>query len=250
MWCFFDESYPTEGGVTSVIACLMRNETVRILDEILYAAKRRHYGQVHAKDLSREIKGSALLSNYSFKMLANKQKYSRNIEIAKDILRACAELPPDHTIQVFGAAIYGGKDVLKRVHSGRLGFPIVEMLRRISVAAAEMEPTRSVNLVFDESLTDTNVAISVTRFVAGVSLQNVSQFPLIGLSHVTPGIQLADLGAYILGRRAVGDDRFSVWLTRLRNMEWTGQIGGHQRMGIQRWDSDGTATVRVRKKWE
>jgi len=107
-----------------------------------------------------------------------------------------------------------------------------------------------VNLVFDEKLADRDAAISIRRFVSGVELPNVSHYPLVGVSHVSPGIQLADIGAYILGRRAVGNKSFQVWLTRLRNLEWSGQVEGRGRMGIQRWDSLPGGQVKVRKKWE
>jgi len=249
MWCFFDESYPPEGDVGSVIACLMRNETVRRLDAILYRARRRHFGKEQARDLHHEIKGKALLSNNSFRML-ERHGYSRNQELVKDILTDCAKLNEPHQMLVFGAAIYGATDILKRVHEERLAFPVVEILKRVSHAAREMGDDRSVNLVFDERLADKNVSISIRRFVSGVKLSNVSHYPLIGVSHVSPGIQLADIGAFILGRRAVGDRRFGVWLSRLRNLEWCGKVDGRERMGIQRWDSLPDGRVRVRRKWE
>jgi hypothetical protein len=249
MWCFFDESYPNEGGVTSIICCLMRTETVSELDRIMYAAQHRHLGKQHAKDLEREVKGTALLSNASFKML-KKYGHSTNQSVAQDILREVSLKESTHEILVFGAAVYGARDLLKNVGSAKLSFPLVEILKRVSVAGAAMEPQRKVHLVFDESLTDRRIAMSIRRFVAGVRLANVSPFPLVGVSHVSPGIQFADLGAFILGRRAVGDVRFKSWITRLRKMEWSGNVEGRHRLGIQRWDGDKHGRMTVRKKWE
>jgi hypothetical protein len=228
---------------------MMRTETIPRLDRILYAAQHRHFGSEQAKAMDREIKGSQLLANNSFKML-QKYGYSSNLEVAKDIFRDCSSLSDNHAVRIFGAAIWGEKDVLKKVHEGKLNFPLVELLKRVSAACKEMEPSRTVHLVFDESLADRDISISICRFIKGVGLGNVSHYPMNGVSHVTPGIQLADIGAYILGRRAVGDVRFKPWLSTLRNLEWTGIVDGRYRMGIQRWDSDGTATVRVRKYWE
>jgi len=249
MWCFFDESYPDEGGVASVVACLMRTETIRSLDTVFYSAQRKHWGAKQARDLKREVKGMTVLSKNSFKML-KKFRHSTSQQVAGDILRGCAELPPEKSIRIFGAAIYGEKDILKRVRRDRLAFPVVAILQAVSQAAKEMANDRTVNLVFDEKLADRDVSISLRRFVAGVRLTNVSHYPLIGVSHVTPGIQLADICAYILGRRAVGDKLFGPWLSRVRQLEWNGEVGGVQRLGIQRWDAGADGMVTVRKKWE
>ena len=131
MWCFFDESYPTDTALTSVVACLMRNEAVAKLDQILYQARKKHLGTAHAKDLHREIKGQQLLSANSFRM-AKKHKHSCNHQVAKDILSECAALTGEYQIRVFAAAVYGEKDILKRVNQAKLTAPIVHMLRTIS----------------------------------------------------------------------------------------------------------------------
>ncbi|MFH1924333.1 MAG: DUF3800 domain-containing protein [Planctomycetota bacterium] len=248
MWCFFDESYPPEGGVTSVVACLMRNETVRELDQIIYRARQTHFGRKHARNLQHELKGKNLLSATSFRM-AEKHGYSVNHSLVQDVLAECAKIKVKYTILVFGAAVYGAQDILKRVGEEKLAFPIVEVLKRVSAAAAELAIGRTVNLVFDEKLADRDAAIAIRRFVSGVKLPNVSHYPLIGVSHVSPGIQLADIGAYILGRRAAGDRRFTSWMTKLRNLEWSGQVEGRERMGIQRWDTLPNGQARVRKTW-
>jgi hypothetical protein len=249
MWCFFDESYPDGADVACICACLMRVESLSALNKLMYNSRRKHFGSVRAKDLSVELKGTSLLSNQSFKMLSKGNGYSINQQVADDVLRGCVELPAELTIKIFGAAVYGEKDILKKVQSDRLAFPVVEVLRRVSAAACEMDPNGMVDLVFDQQLAEKSVAISIRKFIAGVQLPNVSQFPLAGVSHVSPGLQLADLGAYILGRRAAGDQRFHKWMMRLRQLEWSGIIGGYNRMGIQRWDSDGSGRVRVRQKW-
>jgi len=155
-----------------------------------------------------------------------------------------------HPVLVFGAVVYGAQDILKQTGLRRLNYPFVELLRRVSAAASGLASDRSVNLVFDEKLTDRDVAISIRRFVSGVRLPNVSHYPLVGVSHVSPGIQLADIGAYILGTRSVGDRRFTPWLTRLRNLEWSGQVNGRNRMGIQRWDALPDGIAKVRERWE
>ncbi|MFN0053002.1 MAG: hypothetical protein ACKV0T_12520 [Planctomycetales bacterium] len=247
MWCFFDESYPDEGGVTTVVAVLLHARSLPHIDQVIYRAKRKYFGREHAKDLSLELKGQKLLSNYSFKM-AQQYGSSKNHLVVQEVISELWKNVDEHPVYVFGAAVYGAKDILRQ--PGKLSFPLVEILRRVSAAAGESGASVLVNLVFDEQLADLQVAISLRRFVSGVQLRNVSHYPLIGVSHVTPGIQLADIGAYILGRRAVGDLRFKAWLSQLRQLEWTGTINGYSRMGIQRWDAHPSGSVTVRKKWE
>jgi hypothetical protein len=249
VWCFFDESYPNGCDVACVVACLMNDAALERVDQILYRARHSHFGSKNAKDLLHEIKGSELLSNYAFKM-HEKYGHSCNLEASKDILRECSLLSGPLTIRVFGAAVYGEREILKRVAQQKLAYPLAEMLKRISFAATEASCSRPVSLVFDEKLTDRDVSISIRRFVAGINLPNVSHFPLISVSNVSPGIQLADLGAFILGRRAAGDARFVQWLARLKGMEWKGFINGRERFGIKRWDSDGAGIVRLRRRWE
>lgn len=248
MWCFFDESYPNGCDVTSVVACLMKNEAVEPLNHILYRAQHAHFGSAHARDLQMEVKGSKLLSNYAFRM-AEQHGHSCNLEAAKDILRDCARLRDDQLIQFFGSVIYGEKDILKKISQHQLAYPLVEMLKRISFAADRLSPSRSVSLVFDEQLAALDASIAIRRFVAGRRLSNVSHYPLIAVSNVSPGIQLADLGAFILGRRAAGDARFEPWVSRLRRFTWKGEIDGRTRFGIKRWDSDGAGKVRLRRTW-
>ncbi len=215
----------------------------------MYRACKKHLGRTHAKDLHREIKGQQLLSANSFRMAA-RHRHSCNHEVAKDILHECAELAGTNAIRVFAAAVYGERDILKRVNKERLTRPIANMLRNISCAAAEMGSDRSVTLVFDDQLADRNTSISIRRFVAGINLPNVSHYPLIGVSHVSPGIQLADLGAFIVGRRAVGDMKFNPWVSRLREIEWIGEMNGRKRRGFVRWTSNGDGTVAYRNRWE
>ena len=95
-----------------------------------------------------------------------------------------------------------------------------------------------------------DLAISTRRFVSGVQLSNVSHYPLVAVSHVSPGVQLADIGAYILGRRAAGDHKFNVWIQRLRNLEWSGEVDGRNRMGIQRYQRLPNGEFKIRKRWE
>jgi len=116
--CFFDESYPPEGVVTSVLACLMRNETVRELDQIMYRARHTHFGKKHAHTLLYELKGKDLLSSASFRM-AKKHGYSINHALVQDVLAGCAKAKEEHKILVFGAAVYGAGERIFLNESGK-----------------------------------------------------------------------------------------------------------------------------------
>jgi hypothetical protein len=240
VWCFFDESYQqANGGVTAIAACLMNDHTVRGLDLVLYNARRKHFGRDHAKDLTKELKGSALLSSASFRQM-EKFGNNRNHDLASQIFRDCVKFRREHPIWIFGSVVYGALGVLTRLGTHRLVRPVTDILDKVSAAACAANHTRRVNLVFDNQICgqEPAIAAAVRRFVSGVGLPNVSHYPLIGVSHVSPGIQLADICAFILGRRAVGDSNFDPWLNRMQQLEWVGTVNGYPRTGIQRWEED------------
>jgi len=250
MWCFFDESYPADDtDVTSVVACLMRDETVRFLDRTIYIARKKYFGIEQAKSQSFEIKGSQMLSNNSFR-LEKKYGQSTNHQVAKEILTECIKSRDEHPVYVLGAAIYGHRDILKTISNDHLVLPITDILEKASVAAASLEPKGRVNLVFDEQIgAQTEMAISTRKFVAGTRLPNVSHYPLVAVSHTSPGLQLADLGAYILARRALGDRRFIAWHQLLQQLEWTGQVRNRDRRGIQRYECQKGGAIGIRTRW-
>ncbi len=233
MWCFFDESYPSDRDVTAIVACLMQSRTVRVLDKLLYEARREFFGQDHARDLTQELKGKDLLSNYAIKM-QTKHGQSRNLEFVDRVLNGCNGLRhTENRIYLFSAVIYGAREMLTKVQNPKLDKPIARMLDHVSAAACRINPKDRVNLVFDEQLgTRAAVSIRTRRFVAGVALRNVSHFPLSGVSNVIPGIQLADIGAAIVGKRAAGDKRFDVWVNKLNVLTWRGHVDGKLRKSL------------------
>lgn len=237
MWCFFDESY--QANVTAIAACLMDDRTLRAVDRIMYSARRVHFDLEHAKDLTKELKGAQLLSNYTFRQVAQYGD-NANQELAKAVLQGCHAASQLGSLKVFGAVVYGQQGVLTKLGKDRLARPVADLLDKISAAAASGPSRRRVSLVFDSQIcgAEPTIAAAVRRFVAGVRLPNVSHFPLVGVSHVCPGIQLADICAFVLGRKAIGDHRFDTWLQRVEQLVWSGTIGNYSRSGIQRWELD------------
>jgi hypothetical protein len=247
VWCFFDESFPPEGGVTAITACLMQEKAVRALDRVMFSARQDHFGREHAKSLTNELKGTELLSKNSFRM-AKKYGSSRNHMVAADILNGCHVIHYQHPIRIFGCIIYGKESDLQRaVDATRLERPLVDMLRKVSISATQIKPNERVHIVFDEQLgVRADVAIRTRQFVAGVGLKNVSKYPLASVSNVSPGVQLADICTYILGRRAVGDIASMRWMSMLRRLEWHGRNNGHKSRGIVCYSRDGKGTERCR----
>jgi len=252
MWCFFDESY--QDNCTAVAACLMHERTIRGLDLVLYDARKKHFGREHARDLSIEIKGKGLLSNFTFKQ-QEKFGNNRSHDLLDQVFKKCVEFRGEHPIWIFGAVVYGAAGILKQLGSERLSRPIADILDKVSAAAVTAKgdgPPRRVTLVFDSQIcgAEPDMAAAVRRFVSGVKLQNVSHFPLAGVSHVTPGIQLADICAFVLAKRAVGDVKFEPWVARVRQLEWHGMVGQYHRPGIRCWKTNDHGKLVVCQDWQ
>ena len=243
MWCFLDESYPPEGGVTAIAGCLMQTRAVQRLDRELFVARRTHFGDEHARDLHRELKGKDLLSRQSFIRLARHGE-QKNHAVASDVLDACVRIRGTHPIYVFGAVVYGAHDLLTTVTEKKLMKPLTHILNLVSSSAGMINPRDRVNLVFDEQLgTRADVAIRARQFIAGVELPNVSPYPLSAVSNVSPGIQLADLCAFILGRQAIGDRNFLPWMSKLRRLEWRGHVHRRGQHGLAIFQRNGDGQI-------
>jgi hypothetical protein len=227
----------------------MSEKTVRALDLILYNARKKFFGVEHARDLTLELKGKDLLSRSSFKM-AKKNGTSTNHEIVRRILHKCIECQVQHPIFLFGATVFGETSTITNVGKNRLSAPLADILNKVSDAATRLNEKSVVHLVFDGQMcgAEPHIAASVRRFVSGVQLRNVSHYPLIGVSHVTPGIQLADIVAFILGRCAHDDPDFISWFEALQPLEWTGSIAGFQRRGFQKWEKDESGKTVIRRE--
>ena len=109
---------------------------------------------------------------------------------------------------MFGITVFGTNPHLGVTGPRNLDLPYRELMERIS--AEGVKRNREVKLVFDQRFgAHTGIAIGIHGFLQGVRLPMIYPFPYFGVSHVTPCLQVADIGAYILGRRAIGDERFA-----------------------------------------
>ena len=65
-----------------------------------------------------------------------------------------------------------------------------------------------------------------------------------------PGIQFADICAFVLRRRADGDSRFEPWVDRLKAFEWKGRVNGFPSYGIRRWHENDKGKLVVCHEWK
>jgi len=103
MWCFVDESW--HKGRTEEIGVLAGvlgpRAAFERLARAMYAIRRKYYGEDHARDLRRELVGSSLFSNLSFRHQG--KGYSKNLAVAREVV----EWARGHGIRIVGITVYG-----------------------------------------------------------------------------------------------------------------------------------------------
>ena len=245
MYCYVDESWHESqvehvGVLAGVIA---PKSTFQKLGRAFYQIRRKYYTQEHARDLSRELSGSQLFSNLSFKH----QKtggYSKNLSVAREVLVKADEMK----IRIVGITVYGEtKPTLLSPSPKRLDRPFKELCRRI---IAEIPPRKTGTLIFDQRLgAQEGISIAVYNYLAGLaSERRLDPHAFVGVSNVFPGIQLADIVAHVLGRYATGDVRFDDWYKLLRRLQMEGTDAAGKRVyGLMRLEWSGNNEFKVRR---
>jgi len=225
MWCFIDESWQ-EGGKEhiGVLAAAVGSQTdFELLGRHLYQVRKKYYNEENARDLRSELKGKDLFSNHSFKMLES--GYSKNLSVAREVI----EWINHSGIRLAGITIYGEtKPPLLSPNLKSLSTPFRELCVRISACLADHQPGQ---LIFDQRLgAQEEISISVHNYLAGIREgQRLIPHPLIGVSNVWPGLQLADIVAHILGKYALGDKRFAFYYNKIKQAQIEGKnhLGKH-----------------------
>jgi hypothetical protein len=258
VWCFIDESWSPEGyrprfGV--VLGVLLLNDQLPELEQFLFGIRRKYFGTPHAKDRRRDLKGKELLSRYALDLWSKNHSVPRNICVVREIL-ALPKRRPDFFLQVFAATVYrqdATRPALASPDHKHLAEPFVSLIQNVSVAAYERFPTRSVNLVFDQRMcVQTELAIAVTNFIAGRRLRNVSPYPYFAVSNVSPGIQVADIFAHIIAKRAQKIGKVMHLYNELTSLQWVSKGVRPQRYGLVRFNervSGQQIIYRVRRTW-
>lgn len=245
-WCYIDESWRNDGPEEiAVLAGVVGGQhDFRELDRFLFKLRRKYYSEDHAKDRTRELKGSKLLSNTSFKM-QEKHGFSQNLMVARELLEWTAR----SSLKFVGVTVYGeDKPSLLTPEAKQLDRPFKELCLRVKHAIPDSEQGF---LVFDQRVgAQEPISISISNYLAGMpDNENLYPHPLVGVSNVHSGVQLADLAAYVLARWATGDNRVSTYYNLISGSQWKGAVQGKNKFGLVRLQhhTDGRYTVRTQR---
>ncbi len=243
-WCYIDESWPdTLNEKVGVLAAAVGpQEAFERLDRFMYQMRRKYYSEEHARDRGKELKGADIFSSYSFKM-EQKYGFSKNLCIGREVFEWVAK----SDIRLIGVSVYASTQPSLLTHNSKdLSRPFRELCLR---AKAAVPVTKRGVMVFDQRVgAQEGITIGIYHYLAGMADNHtLSPYPLIGVSNVLAGLQLADMAAYVLGRWATGDDRCRLYYRLVSNCQLrpNGQNGlplfGLIRLQHQ---SDGSYTVR------
>ena len=244
MWCFIDESWhkgPSE-QIGVLAAAVGPRRDFDELGRFLFRIRRKYYGEQNARDLRSELKGANLFSNFSFRQ--HERGYSKNLSVAREAI----EWTGTTDIRFVGVCIYGNTDPpLLTPNLKVLSAPFRELCVRV---LSHVPDDRSAQLVFDQRLgAQEQISIAVHNYLAGIKdNRKLHPIPLIGVSNVCPGLQLADLAAYILGKYSAGDARFDSWYRKIGRLQTQGtDHRGHRVFGLLRLQWQGNDQYVPRK---
>jgi len=252
MWCFIDESWHEPKSEQSehvgvLVAALGQRTAFEELGHFMFRIRRKYYGEKNAKDLRSELKGSCLFSNASFRQ--DERGMSKNLLVAREVL----EWVKQSEIRFVGISIYGKeKPPLLTPNLKLLSPPFRELCTRVR---AHVPTNQEAHMVFDQRLgAQEEICIAIHNYLAGIREdRRLVPNPLIGVSNVWPGLQLADIAAYILGKYSNGDDRFNVWYRRIIRLQTDGRdhrgrhVYGFLRMQWEGEDQYAARTIRTKK---
>jgi hypothetical protein len=186
------------------------------LGRFLYAVRKKYYGETNARDLRSELKGKDLFTNFAFKQ--QKAGYSKNLSVAREVL----EWVDRSKIRFVGVCIFGDtRPPLLTPDLKSLSTPFRELCVRI---LAHVPENQAGQLIFDQRLgAQEEISVAVHNYLAGIRENHrLLPNPLIGVSNVWPGLQLADIAAFILGKYAAGDDRLGYYHRRISRLQTEG----------------------------
>jgi hypothetical protein len=219
-WCFIDESWQESGpehiGVLAAVVCSW--STHEKLAHEMFRLRRKYYGDAHARDHTRELKGRELLSNASFKHAAA-HNFSKNLTIAREIL----EFARGENIRLSAGAFYGDKPPpLLSSNPKMLAPPFRELCLRMW---AHLPAPGHAHIVFDQRLgAQEGISIAMHNYLAGMATPHrIRPLPLVAVSNICAGLQLSDIVAFIVGRYSSGDERFLSWYKLVSRLQIEGR---------------------------
>lgn len=245
MWCFIDESWheSAKEHVGALAAVIGSKTDFDALGSFFYRVRKKYYGESNARDLRSELKGANLFSNQSFKRKVG--GYSKNLSLAREVV----EWLSTSNIRLVGICVYG--DIRPALLSPNLK-SLSTPFRELCVRVLSHIPGHAIGqLVFDQRLgAQEDISIAVFNYLVGIQEnQRLNPHPLVGVSNVWPGLQLADIVAHILGRYAVGDNRFSFYHGKIIKVQTNGKDHHQNRVfGFLRLQWQGNDNFSVRKR--
>ncbi|MCG6551345.1 MAG: DUF3800 domain-containing protein [Candidatus Magnetominusculus sp. LBB02] len=171
---------------------------------------------------SGEIKGKELFNNYHFK-LESKGIKSIGLELARDIFNYMETLKTRY----FASIVFSEQEIdLACNDANQLERPYFFLFERIDLFMKESYPTLMAKLVFDDRGVQDNKKISksISNFFhkcsVGQKFDSIIKVPLFAISSENVGIQMADIGAYLLGKRFTGDKTRLEFFKKVKGMQF------------------------------
>ncbi|QBG48155.1 DUF3800 domain-containing protein [Verrucomicrobia bacterium S94] len=246
MWCYVDESWQkNEDEHLGVLAAIVGPEDIfEKLNRQLFHLRKKYYGIEHARDMTRELKGTSLLSNSSFKM-QEKHGFSKNLAIAHEVFAWVPLHAPG--LKLISISVYGDKKPpLLAPDPKKLSRPFKELCVRINSAIPK---GKRCQLVFDQRVSaQEGIAVAVVNYLAGMKENTrMRKCPLMGVSNTIGGLQLADMAAYVMGKYNSGDDRFLRYYKMLSVFQLHAEFEIRSLHGFVRLQWDGNNDYIIRK---
>jgi len=223
MLFFIDESWQStcnkkyKAGVLSAIQ--IKSHDFNECSSYIYALKIKHLGTKYSNT---EIKGKELLKNYLFK-LESQGIESKGLNFVRDTLNYMKVLG----IRCFASIVFSEEEIdLACADVHQLERPFRFLFERIDMFMKENYPGLMAKLIFDDRglQFNTELSKSISNFFhksgAGQSFDTIIKVPFFAMSSENIGVQMADIGAYILGSRFTGDKKKIEFFRKLKELEF------------------------------
>lgn len=236
MLFFIDESWHTtkdgryKVGVLSAIQIKSHDFNDCSID--IFNLKIKHLGY-QCRD--NELKGKELLKNWLFKLEAKGIK-SVGLSLARDIIDYIAS----RGVQFFASVVLSTEEIdLACADATQLERPFFFLCERIDLFMKENHPGLMAKMIFDDRglQCNENISKAISNFFhrsrVGQSFDHIIKVPFFAISSENTGIQIADIGAYILGSRFAGDRKKMEFFQKIKNLQFrsrtTVNVNGHNK---------------------
>jgi hypothetical protein len=223
MLFFIDESWQWsfnkkfKVGVLSAVQ--IKSHDYNEFSSQIFNLKIKHLGY---KSRNTELKGKDLLKKYFFRLEA-KGFSSDGLNLVREIL----DYLKSRGAIFFASVVFAAEDIdLSCSEANQLERPFLFLFERIDLFMKENYPGLMAHLIFDDRdiQTNKNISKSLSNFFhksrKGQSFDSIVKVPFIAISTENVGIQVADIGAYILGARFSGDCSKIEFFKRLKDLEF------------------------------